>query len=89
MDSLSLFNVKALIIGIEKDNAAIEQSLRAQREIHSNISDILTNTDEVYDAIRSQMRELDELKSTLGIEGVSRRRRRRQTEKVCLVVYFK
>jgi peptidoglycan hydrolase CwlO-like protein len=89
LDSLSLFNVKALIIGIEKDNAAIEQSLRAQREIHSNISDILTNTDEVYDAIRSQMRELDELKSTLGIEGVSRRRRRRQTEKVCLVVYFK
>ena len=81
LDAFSLFTIKSLISGIEKDTVAVEQALQNGREQNARISTLILEAAASHDAIMKQIAELRELKTMLAAGTESFKRLRRQSEK--------
>ncbi|KAI1731321.1 laminin EGF domain-containing protein [Ditylenchus destructor] len=81
LESLSLFALKALINGIDKDSSVREKNISAIQEKLTNISELVQSIQDYNETINRHVLELSELKSLVSTKTDRRRRMRRDVEK--------
>lgn len=82
MERLSLFALKALINGIEKDYSVRESNIVVIQERLTNVSDLMETIKALNDSINAQLIEIGELKALISTRTDRRRRTTRDADKV-------
>lgn len=82
LDSFSLFTLKALLSGIEKDGSLAEQIINSQEQTQEKIGSLVQNSSKIHDSINTSLDELRDLKALLSATMDATKRARRELNEV-------